>query len=265
MDFNDLNFKFQEIADPKSLNFLDKIGQALVKIYGNMPKTVILPKIFNVQGKVEVSRPITISNLNELEKYFKSLETRLTIFAQAASTAQPPKIEFPKFDFPKQTATAVDVTPITGAIKELQDALSSTPKDNTDTALLRSIKESIESLASRPVMTPTPVTNVSINPLQGLVKTTSTTVGQTLTSLPGYGQLFNRRSLQIYNNSANTIYYGGSDVTVSNGIPVTAGSFSNVIDAGYNMIVYGIGSQGGNNVRVIEVATVAIGGVAIQE
>ena len=110
-------------------------------------------------------------------------------------------------------------------------------------------------------MTPQPVTNVNINALQGFLKTTSNTIGTTATKVPGYGQLFNRRALQIYNNSANTIYYGGSDVTVVNGIPVTPGSFSNVFDCGYNMIVYAIASQANNNIRILEVSKDQTGNV----
>lgn len=265
MDFNDLDFKFQEIADPKTLTFLDKIGQGLVKIYTNMPKTVVLPKIFTVQGKVEIAKPVTINNLDDLGRYFQSLEAKMTVWAQAASTAQPPKIEFPKFEIPKQTATTIDTAPITEAIHELQTALAKTPVDANNVTLLRGIKEGIDSLVNRPVMTPTPVTHISLNPLQGIIKTTDNTVGSTLTKLPSYGQLFNRRSIQVYNNSSNTIYLGGSDVSISNGIPVTAGSFSTILDVGYNMILYGIAATNGNDVRVLEVADQSAGGVAIQE
>lgn len=254
MDFSGLDFKFQEIADPKSLSFLDKIGQALVKIYTNMPKTVVLPKIFTVQGKVEVAKPVQIENLRDLKQYFDSLESKLSIWAQAASTAQPPKIEFPKFEIPNQTIAPVDISPVTEAIHELQATLAKAPVDTNNVALLRSIKEGIESLVNRPVMTPQPVTNVTLNALQGYIKTTSSTVGTTAGRLPGYGQLFNRRAVQIYNNSANTIYVGGSDVAVANGIPVTSGSFSTIFDAGYNMIVYGIAASSGNDVRVLEIS-----------
>lgn len=254
MDFSGLDFKFQEIADPKSLNFLDKIGQALVKIYTNMPKTVVLPKVFQVNGSVKVTDPVKIANLEEVAREIRVLQERITVFAQAASTAQLPKIEFPKFEIPQQIATPVDISPITEAIHELQAAIAKAPVDTNNVTLLRSIKEGIESLVNRPVMTPQPVTNVTLNALQGYIKTTSSTVGTTAGRLPGYGQLFNRRAVQIYNNSANTIYVGGSDVAVANGIPVTSGSFSTIFDAGYNMIVYGIAASSGNDVRVLEIS-----------
>ena len=103
-------------------------------------------------------------------------------------------------------------------------------------------------------MTPQPVTNVTLNGLQGNIKTTSATVGSTVAQLPSYGQLFNRRAIVIYNNSAVTIYIGGSDVTTSNGMPVPANSYSPILDAGYNMVMYGIAASGSNNVRVLEVS-----------
>ena len=105
-----------------------------------------------------------------------------------------------------------------------------------------------------PTMVSTPVTNININALQGFIETTFATVGTSVVRLPDYGQLFNRRALLIYNNSANTIYIGGSEVTVSNGLPIPAYSYSPPIDAGYNLHVYGVAAQGGNNVRVLEVS-----------
>ena len=99
-----------------------------------------------------------------------------------------------------------------------------------------------------------PQNNVWINPLQGYIETTSVTVGTTITQLPDYGQLFNRRAVMVYNNSANTIFVGGSEVTTSNGLPVPASSYSPIFDAGYNCVVYGVASQAGNNARVLEIS-----------
>lgn len=138
-------------------------------------------------------------------------------------------------------------------------------KDRTDEILeaLRNIKvnapelefpTSIEVSNFPPQRVAVPQNNVWINPLQGYIETTSVTVGTSITKLPDYGQLFNRRAVIIYNNSANTIFIGGSEVTTSNGLPVPTSSFSPVLDAGYGLIVYGIASQAGNNCRVLEIS-----------
>lgn len=251
--FDDLEFKFQEIADPKTLTLLDKIGQALVKIYTTIPKQVVLPKLFQIQGKVEVTKqsPVIVANISDLGKYFQSLEQKLTVWAQASSTAQPPTIEFPKFDIPKNEP--VDLSGVTSAIQELQKSLQKV-ESSTDTAILRKIQDILGEFTSRPTMSPTAVTNVFLNPNNGVVKTFDNIVGTSVTPLPSYGQLLDRRSLVIYNNSSNTIYWGGSDVTVNNGIPITAGSFSSPIDAGYNLRVYAIAGSNGNDVRTVEIS-----------
>lgn len=108
-------------------------------------------------------------------------------------------------------------------------------------------------------LVPNPVTHISINSLRGFVKTTAATVTSTLTTLPSYGVLANRRSIQIYNNSSNTIFIGGSDVTATNGMPVPASSYSQALDLGVDTILYGIASSGSNNVRCIEVSDEASG------
>lgn len=254
MDFSNLDFKFKEIADDRVLSLLGKIGQALVKIYQNMPKTVVLPKIFQVKGEVEVTKPVKVSNLAEVVVELQRLSERLTVFAQAASTAKPAKIEFPKFEIPKQQAASVDMQPTIDAINALGEQFNKQPVDDTSVSILRKMNKTLEEFVSRPVMTPQPVTNISINGLQGFGHSTAQIVGTNRTSLPAYGQLFNRRSLIIFNNSSsNTLYLGGSDVTSSNGLPVLPNSYSPAIDAGYDLIIYGVAS-GGTDVRVFEVS-----------
>lgn len=109
-----------------------------------------------------------------------------------------------------------------------------------------------------PTKIPQPVTSINILPLGGILHTTAVTVSSTLTLLPSYGVLNNRRALIIYNNSTQTIYIGGSDVTTSNGLPVPKSSYSPVIDASTTMIVYGIVSSGTANVRVMELSNTTI-------
>lgn len=139
---------------------------------------------------------------------------------------------------------------ITDRTDEIVNAIKEIKLETSDIAF----PDSIAINNFPPTKTPQPVTNININALQGFVHTTSATIGTSITQLPEYGQLFNRRALIIYNNSLNMIYVGGSDVTTANGMPIPANSYSSPIDAGYNLIVYGIASQNGNNVRVMEIS-----------
>lgn len=112
-----------------------------------------------------------------------------------------------------------------------------------------------------PQLTPQPVTNININPLRGFIHTTAQTLTSSLATIPAYGVLDNRRSVQFYNNSSTvTVYMGGSDVTSSTGIPVPPKSYSPVIDAGIRMVLYGVTSSSTADIRVMETSMDAIGG-----
>jgi len=106
-----------------------------------------------------------------------------------------------------------------------------------------------------PQKIPQPVTNININPLRGLVHTSTTTVGTTLSTLPGYGELNNRRSL-IFQNASSTvdIYIGGSNVTTSNGYLLEAGSVSPAFDSGPRQKWYGVTASGSADVRTVEIS-----------
>lgn len=239
--------------DKVLVSTVEKIGQLLSLLYTQIKKPIALPKILNVTGKVEVTKqpPVRVTNMDDLGKYFQSLEQKLTVWAQAASTAKPPEINFPKLDFPKNDP--IDMSGVIDAVQSLEKALQGREK-SSDTAILRRMADTLAEYTSRPTLTTPPVTNVTLNALNGAVKTTDNTVGTTVVTLPNYGQLFGRRAVQIYNNSANTIYIGGSDVTVSNGIPIPASAYSQAIDAGYDMVLYGIAASNGNDIRVLEVS-----------
>jgi hypothetical protein len=230
-----------------------------------------------------------VNNLKELEKYFTMLSQQFSSLTTAISKMPPPNIALPKIELPKQEKQTLDpkvldlLTTLQRQIEQMQIPPLSLPKitfpkpepidfsevvmaiedlkkSSSDTnigdltGVLRRIEAGIASLVNRPQMTPQPVTNVWLNPNQGFLKTTDNTVGITATTLPGYGQLIDRRSILIYNNSSKTIYIGGSDVTVANGLPVPAASYAPPIDAGYNLPVYGVASTNGNSVRVIEIS-----------
>lgn len=99
---------------------------------------------------------------------------------------------------------------------------------------------------------PNPVTHISINSLNGSVKTSAVSVTTSATQLPATS-LAGRRSIMVYNNDASTtLFLGGADVTTTNGMPVPANSYSPILDAGDELDVYGI-STGTINIRVLEI------------
>ena len=149
---------------------------------------------------------------------------------------------------PKEKQVKIDTSPIVEAINKLKEKIEKIKMPEMD------FPRSIEISNFPPQRVAVPQNNVWINPLQGFIETTSVTIGTSIVKLPDYGQLFNRRAVIIYNNSANTIFIGGSEVTTSNGLPVPKSSYSPVLDAGNTLVVYGVASQAGNNVRVLEIS-----------
>lgn len=225
--------------------------------------------------KLETTKPTEtkINNLDKLAPYFSSLESKISSLASYIAKIPAPKITLPtqEISIPKIELPEINIPPypeitfpkeeILQELRNLQQIFVENSQkgdillQNNDLLLvMRKVQTAVENLVARPTFRPQPVTNVTLNPLNGVVKTTDNTVGTIPVSLPQYGQLFNRRSLIIYNNSANTIYLGGSDVTVNNGLPLPANSYSPAIDAGYDLQVFGIAAQTNNDVRVIEIS-----------
>ena len=86
--------------------------------------------------------------------------------------------------------------------------------------------------------------------LLNAVHQTQANVGTTPTALPTTA-LTNRRLLIVYNNSGGDIYLGDATVTTANGFKlVDKGSFTISLDE--NVILYGIASAAGKDVRVFE-------------
>lgn len=232
-----------------------------------------ITKQLDQQGK-KIKPETKVNNLSELATYFASLERKIMDIATAIENIPAPivsipqqKIELPRIEIPKVIIPKSQPIKFTEIIDELKKIKAIFAENSQKTPLnaqnndfnsllpvMRSIESGISNLVNRPVMTPQPVNNVYLNPSDGFIKTTDNIVGTTLVTLPQYGQLFNRRSVLIYNNSVNTIYIGGSDVTVGNGLPVPPNSYSPPVDAGYNLPIYAVASQGGNDVRVIEIS-----------
>jgi len=99
---------------------------------------------------------------------------------------------------------------------------------------------------------PMPVTNININGLKGPIKSTAITVGSTAVPLPATA-LSSRRSLIVWNNdNSTTLWIGGSDVTVANGIPVKKQNYSPALDLADTVHLYGITSGSDIDVRVLE-------------
>lgn len=253
LKLDSLDLKIHEESDPEVKKLLGRVSAGLDLIYKVIPRTITVPKIFDVRGSVQVENAITVSNQKNVEKKLDDVVTQIRLLAQAISSVPQQKIEFPKINIP--TPEKINFEPVVEAVGELKTALKD-KGDSDSIPVLRKIQNAIEELRDRPQMTPQPVTNVNINGLQGFAKTTAVTVGTGLTALPAYGQLNNRRSIIIFNNSAaTTVYVGGSDVSSSNGLPVLAQAYSPAIDAGVNMIVYGVVASGSADVRVMEVSS----------
>ena len=240
--------------DNRLIDMVEKITKAIPILYKAMPRSVTLPRIFPIQGKVEVTRmpSVRITNINELEKYFHSLENNLRLWAQAASTAQPPQVNIPKIEIPKADNKAI--------IEAIQNLKIQVPKGDSKDIIdgLYKIQVAIGELVDKPTFVPPTVTNVNINSLKGVALSTPVSVTGTATLLPA-APLVNRRSLIVYNNSAQTLYIGGASVSTSNGLPIAAGTYSPSIDAGILMKVYGIVSGGSADVRVLEISNEASG------
>jgi len=251
-----IGLEFRQKADPEELNLLDKIGKGLVMLYNTVKAIKVdLPKVYPVKGSVDIDSlpPVSIDNLTELGSYFAGLEKRIGDLAQAISMAKASKIEIPKMEFPKMDMPKLDTKPLLDALHELKEEIGSVSGKEVR------FPKRIE-VSNFPVqMTPQPVTNISINPLRGIVKSTPISVTTSATALPS-SAVENRRSVLIYNNGAENLYLGGSDVTVANGLPVAAASYSPIIDAGIRMTVYGIVNSGPIDVRVMEISNDATGG-----
>lgn len=64
----------------------------------------------------------------------------------------------------------------------------------------------------------------------------------------------NRRALVIHNDGPNTLYIGGSDVTVANGFPLVEGEKISIAIQGHGgVVVYGIAAAT-TDVRILELA-----------
>ena len=260
---------FQEIADPESLSLLGKIGRGIVLLYQAIKENKVqFPKRMEVSGDVGITHlpAIKIDNFHDLGSYFSSLEKRIGSLAQAIQSV---RIENTiEADKECMRIVSKNLASLEKALLSMKgsekESVSSPTMSDEDSRALQGIESAIKNLytfeTEKPTFVPPAVTHVSLNALSGVIKTTSATVSTTPIGLPTYGVLSNRRSIVIYNNdSTTTLYYGGSEVSTSNGLPVPPNSYSTILDLGTSVVPYAVVASGSVNVRVMEVSDAAAG------
>lgn len=238
-------------------------------------KNVVETRITNaedIKAELKVPESIRVSNLSEINipapqkqekldisplvEAISGLKTGVSKINDTLPSLKPKEIKIPaqkKVSFPK----SMSVKEAKQIIETLSDGLQGVRDD------LGQVYEAIKEIevtggGGKGVVAASrggpAVTDVNINGLRGYTKTTAITVGTTAVECPAT-RLEHRRSVIIFNNSANTIYIGGNDVTTNNGLPVPSESYSPPIDAGETMAVYAIAASSDNNIRVLEVSS----------
>lgn len=225
-----------EVTNPTSINFPE------------IPKPLSEIRVSNLS---EISIPEQKVDMLPLVDAVKGLKSVVSSINEQLPGLKPQKITFPKLEVPKQ----MSVKEAKDIIEALSDGLQGVRDD------LGKVYEAINSIdiktvgggGGSTVVSSARVTDVNINGLRGLLKTTAVTVGTSATLLPPI-TLPHRRSLTIYNESSNDIYIGGADVTTSNGLPIPAKSYSPPLDAGEIMKVYAVAASP-SAVRVFEASS----------
>jgi hypothetical protein len=197
-------------------------------------------------------------DLSPLQIGLENIDNALRSLSTSVARQKAPEIVMPKAkEFPKsislnESEAILDaLEDVTKGINGLRDVI----EEGNSSEMPRSV--TVENFPPQHI--PTPVTNININPLRGVIYTTAVTVSASATPLPATS-LENRRSVSVYNNSSQTLYVGGANVTTSNGVPVPASSYSNIFDAGEHMILYGVVASSTADIRVLEVSNEATGG-----
>lgn len=264
---NKLDSLNQNVANLPKIEFKDSPASIQIQTMGNetikniisglsdLKKTIessraIVPKIQEVRGSVEVRNQQFIP-YDRMLSSLKSIEDKIGRIRVEIPPMRQQDIHIP--EYPKEM-NIPEMKFLLDALKEMNDELKKLPK--TLPEIIIPNKVSVDNFP--PQKYPMPVTNININALRGEVKTRAVTVTTALTPLPGE-VLSYRRGITIYNNGSVTVYIGGSTMTVSDGLPVAAGSYSPALDAGPKMILYGRTASGSSDVRVMEVSNENIG------
>lgn len=233
---------------------LDQVGQQLGILGSSVAKIKLtLPEIQKVSGQVDIGKMPKIYDFDKITSLLEELKYTISSLKIEVPKQQPIKIpEFPK------SLSFLESKLILNSLRELKESIDKLPKRFPEIDFPRVV--SVDNFP--PQKYPNPVTHVSINALGGEATATSINVSTTRTPLPGNAEqsLANRRSILIFNNDASiTVFIGGANVVAGDGLPVLAQSYSPVIDAGSNMVIYGITSSGTANVRVLELSDIAVG------
>lgn len=92
----------------------------------------------------------------------------------------------------------------------------------------------------------------AVLPFQGTIVTATKSVSSTALKIPSGANAEERRGVFIYNNSSDIIYWGGSDVSTSNGIPIKQ-DIAYIVKAGQGADLYVISDGTNSDVRYFEV------------
>lgn len=232
-----LSFAFEQLKPILvSLQAGNKLDQQSVALLKNM--TAYIQQVNASVKGIKLDFPVTdiVAALHRVEAGLGSI--RIEVPEQK-------EVKFPPF--PK-SLSMTEGKAILSALQTLAEKIDALPRSYPETVIPKTI--SVDNFP--PQKYPLPPTNINLNPLRGFVKSTAITVGTTATPLPSTALAF-RRSIVVYNNdSTNTLYLGGSDVSTAQGTPVPPLSYSPPFDAGVKMIVYGIVAAATINVRVLE-------------
>lgn len=228
---------------------LNKSIEDILKKIESKELKVNIPSTTNVQGEVKISN---FPKEYSFDKIYSALtEVKAAIQNIRLEAPQQREIRFPDIkipEFPKSLSMA-ESRAILEALRDVSKQIKELPKNIPKTEIPSEVRVS----NFPPQKYPMPVTHISINSMNGTVKTRAVTVTTDLTPLPGEVLAY-RRSLTVYNNGSVTIYIGGSTMTVADGLPVPAGTYSPALDAGPRMILYARTSSSTCDVRVMEVS-----------
>jgi len=221
-------------------------------------KEVTFPKVQQVSGDIKVTAmpPVEVKNQQELDTVEKLLAD-LILQVKNIRLEVPPAPKFPEItipEYPKEIRLR-DFDKIMSKFVEFSQKLDEFPQKMPRMEFPSSI--SVDNFPPQKI--PQPVTNFNINPLRGDYFSSAHTVNTTPTKLPPVA-LSNRRSFIVFNNSSKTIYLGGEDVSVVNGLPLPGNSYSPPFDGGERMTLYGVVQTGTADVRVLEMSNEEIGG-----
>lgn len=89
-----------------------------------------------------------------------------------------------------------------------------------------------------------------MNSIAGKIVNSATTVSTTIVPIPATAAT-GRRTLLIYNNGSETVWFGNATVTTTNGYPLFAGD-EKAFDLKNEVILYGRTASGSSNIRTLE-------------